>query len=107
VDELESTYREIGELEIIRRTQKARITEMQTEIQALHGLRQDDIVSFNARIEALERISADKALTLVEQEIAWSKEHKGESAESIDFEKGFIKGLEQAKFFINKILHQV
>jgi hypothetical protein len=46
-------------------------------------------------------------LTLVEQEIAWSKEHKGESAEPIDFEKGFIKGLEQAKFFINKILRQV
>lgn len=59
------------------------------------------------RIEALERISADKVLSLVEQEIKWCNEHKGDSAESEDFEKGFVKGLEQAKFFINKVIHQV
>jgi hypothetical protein len=45
-------------------------------------------------------------LALISAEIAWSKEHRGESAESEDFEKGFIKGLEQALRIITKAKKQ-
>lgn len=39
-------------------------------------------------------------IALLDQELAWCNEHNGESAESADFEKGFVKGLEQAKYLI-------
>jgi hypothetical protein len=56
---------------------------------------------------ALERRSADKVLSLVQQEIAWCKAHPNESAESPDFEKGFIKGLEQAGRFCEQVIRIV
>lgn len=39
--------------------------------------------------------------TLIENEIVWAKEHKGEKG--ADFENGFIKGLEQALYLVEKL----
>ena len=101
MDELDAVYKELGESEIIRRNQMAQVVALEHERDEW----KDKFDSFTTRIEQLERISADKALRLIKDEISWSKKNKSDAA-SADFENGFIKGLEQAKFLINKIINQ-
>lgn len=47
-------------------------------------------------------LDGNQCLELIQREIDWCNQHKGESAQSVDFETGFVKGLQQAQFLIRK-----
>ena len=51
------------------------------------------------------RINTDDLLNVLDQEIKWSKDHVDDSGFNLtkEFAKGFIEGLEQARYIVTKL----